>query len=427
MKIALLHYRGGLMDGVSLEMEKWRRVLTKMGHEVDIVAGNEKEGVDVVVKEIGFENPDFETVNRNFFGGIEDFADERSFMDFLKGKEEELFQILDKKLIDYDLVVPNNVWSLGLFPPLGLALARLDKRFIAHHHDFWWERNHLIPKNEKMKSILERYFPPDLPNIKHIVINTIAQKELKRRRNIDSIVVPNVMDFSKPITSEKMYRVVREDFQIKPGTIVALQATRIDRRKAIELSIDLVSTLREKLVMRRGERLYNGDLFNGEVILVFSGICEDELYLEELLEYASSKNVPFMVLSYEVKKDTTLFWKLYNVADFVTYPSILEGWGNQLLEAMVAKKPIVLFEYEVFKSDIKPSGLKYASLGDRYWREKEFVRVEKSVLTKAADDLSQILFDSILYRNIVEHNFEIGKKHFSLERLEKILAEEVLT
>lgn len=426
MKIALLHYRGGLMDGVSLEMEKWKKVLTKMGHEVHIVAGNRKEGVDLTLEEIGFENPDFEKVNRNFFGEMRDFPGEEEFLEFLKGKGEELFHILNEALKDYDLIVPNNIWSLGLFPSLGLALSRLEKNFVAHHHDFWWERKHLIPESRRLREILEKNFPPDLPNVKHVVINTIARRELKRRRNIDSVVVPNVMDFSSLITSEEMYQKVREELRIAPGTIVALQATRIDRRKAIELSIDVVSLLKETLKMKKGAVLYNEERCNGETILLFSGICEDEEYLKELKDYASSKGVSLLILSEEVRKDTSLFWKLYNAADFVTYPSILEGWGNQLLEAIVAKKPVVLFEYEVFKSDIKPAGLKYVSLGDRYFRENGFVKVDNGVLRKAVEEISRLLFDPFLYRDTVEHNFEVGKKHFSLERLEDILSREVL-
>ena len=425
MKVALFHYRGGLMDGVSLEMEKWRKVLSKMGHEVHIVAGNRKEGVDVVVEEIGFENPDFGKVNRNFFGRLEDFPSEEKFLEFLKKKEDQIFSVLKDILKDYDLIVPNNVWSLGLFPPLGLALSRLKKRFIAHHHDFWWERKHLIPESERFRGILEKHFPPDLPNVKHVVINTITKKELLRRRNIDSVVVPNVMDFEKPITSEDMYHRMREELGIDPGTIVALQATRIDRRKAIELSIDVVSLLKKSL--KRKRLLYNGEAFNGEIVLVFSGICEDASYLEELREYASLKSVPLLILSEKVRKDTSFFWRLYNVADFVTYPTILEGWGNQLLEAIAAKKAIVLFEYEVFKSDIKPMGLRYVSLGDRYFREGNFVKVEESVLQRAVEELSKLLRDSSFYRETVEHNFEVGRRHFSLEKLEEILSREVLT
>jgi glycosyltransferase involved in cell wall biosynthesis len=239
-------------------------------------------------------------------------------------------------------------------------------------------------------------------------------------------VVPNVMDFSSPITSEEMYHRVREELQIAPGTIVALQATRIDRRKAIELSIDVVSLLKETLTSKKEADLYNGERYSGEVILLFSGICEDEEYLKELKEYASSKGVSLLVLSEEVRKNTSLFWKLYNAADFVTYPSILEGWGNQLLEAIAAKKPVVLFEYEVFKSDIKPAGLKYVSLGDRCFRENGLVKVDERILKKAVEEISRLLFDPSLYRETVEHNFEVGKKYFSLERLEDILSREVL-
>jgi len=40
MKIGLLHFRVGETDGVSLEMEKWKTVLQRSGHEVFYVAGS---------------------------------------------------------------------------------------------------------------------------------------------------------------------------------------------------------------------------------------------------------------------------------------------------------------------------------------------------------------------------------------------------
>ena len=42
-----------------------------------------------------------------------------------------------------------------------------------------------------------------------------------------------------------------------------------------------------------------------------------------------------------------------------------EGWGNQLLEAIRAKLPIMLFEYPVYLADIKGKGLRVVSLGDQ--------------------------------------------------------------
>ena len=49
MNIALIHYRAGLMDGVSLEMERWKTVLVRLGHNVHIIAGNNEKGVDICI------------------------------------------------------------------------------------------------------------------------------------------------------------------------------------------------------------------------------------------------------------------------------------------------------------------------------------------------------------------------------------------
>ena len=74
MRVALVHYRGGLMDGVSLEMDKWKEVLQQLGHSVDIVAGNEALGVDVTIPQIGFEDADYRIIGKNAFEKLEDFT-----------------------------------------------------------------------------------------------------------------------------------------------------------------------------------------------------------------------------------------------------------------------------------------------------------------------------------------------------------------
>ncbi len=40
MRVGLCHFRAGFTDGVSLEMEKFKRVLEKMGHTVFYIAGD---------------------------------------------------------------------------------------------------------------------------------------------------------------------------------------------------------------------------------------------------------------------------------------------------------------------------------------------------------------------------------------------------
>lgn len=118
-------------------------------------------------------------------------------------------------------------------------------------------------------------------------------------------------------------------------------------------------------------------------------------------------------------------WDMYAVCDAVTYTSLLEGWGNQLIEAVFAKKPLVVFEYPVYKSDIAPLGFEFISLGDRaeYDSNEGLYRVDVRVLDDAAQKLKRLLLDPDLRETIVEKNFEIGRKFLSLERLEASLKE----
>jgi len=429
MKVALVHYRGGLMDGVSLEMEKWKKVLEKMGHEVHIVAGNKAEGVDVYVEELGFDHPSYEILRKNIFEKLEDFS-ESELIEEIENLTNEFYERFSEVFEDYDLIIPNNIWSLALFFPVGLALERFakesGKRFIGHHHDFWWERQTLSKATtENLQRILENHFPPEAANIKHVVINSFAKEELFKRRGMQSTIVPNVLDFSRSFTSDHMKEKLREYFGIPGGRIVALQATRITPRKAIELAVELVSKMMEYSKPYVGKKLYDGRVYDGRIILAFSGMCERGAkdYENKIMGLAFDLGVEVLNLYKDVKSGKYSFWDMYSIADFITYPSILEGWGNQLLEAMAAAKPIVLFEYEVFERDIKSSGLEFVSLGSEYNIENGFVRVSHERIDDTAKKMLETLFDPQKYKSVVEKNFEVGRKHFSLERLKKILTD----
>ncbi|ABR31540.1 glycosyl transferase family 1 [Thermosipho melanesiensis] len=427
MNIALVHYRAGLMDGVSLEMEKWKKVLNKLGHNVDIVAGNNEKGVDIQIQSIGFENPKYEIINRNAFEKLENFTPDELINEIFK-ESEKIYIDIEPIFEKYDVIIPNNIWSIGAFLPSAIAFTKYAKNnankvFIGHHHDFWWERKYFLnATTSKIIELLKEYCPPTAENIKHLVINTFAKHALFSRKKVDSVVVPNVMDFEAPAFVKKETNLkIRESYNISTGAIVLLQATRITERKAIELAIDLISNMQKKAKNYVGKLLYNGEKFTGEIVLAFSGMCEDDMYKYKLLDKAFKYGIRTIDLYPNVENKVWSFWDLYSIADAITYPSILEGWGNQLLEAIVAKKPIVLFEYEVFEKDIKPSGIEYVSLGNSYKLLENIVKVEEDIIEKAADKLFKILFDKESYEYTVNKNFEIGKKYYSLESLEKII------
>ena len=204
MKIALMHFRVGETDGVSLEMDKWKIALEKMGHDVVYIAGSKglTDNTTFIIEEIHYKNIRNELIVRNAYEKLIDFKEselKNEIFEFAEKIEEKLSEIIEKEKID--ILIPNNIWSLGWGLSAGIATTNVVKKFnlksIAHNHDFYWEREkYSNPTCDFILSILEEYFLPNEKYIKHCVINSIEQKELIIRKKIESTVVPNVFDFS---------------------------------------------------------------------------------------------------------------------------------------------------------------------------------------------------------------------------------------
>ncbi|KPL23638.1 MAG: hypothetical protein AMJ93_04175, partial [Anaerolineae bacterium SM23_84] len=117
-------------------------------------------------------------------------------------------------------------------------------------------------------------------------------------------------------------------------------------------------------------------------------------------------------------------WDAYVFADFVTYPSLWEGWGNQFLEAVQGRLPLLVFEYPVYRADIKSKGFHVVSLGSAVAGRDEMglVQVAPEIVEAAADQAVALLTNAELRRKTVEHNFTLGRKHYSLTSLRRYLA-----
>ena len=114
---------------------------------------------------------------------------------------------------------------------------------------------------------------------------------------------------------------------------------------------------------------------------------------------------------------------VYAHADLVTYPSVLEGWGNQFLEAIFAKKPVVVYEYPVYGTDIKSKGFDVISLGSTHEVDKDgLCTVDEKIIENAAVEAIEILIDRDNREKVTEKNFAICEEYFSYESLYKILS-----
>jgi len=426
MRVGLIHYRAGLMDGVSLEMEKWRKVLSRMGHSVEIIAGNNAPGVDIVIPEIEYNDEKNEILNSKLYGRTT--SSESELLDELSTRTAEMLGSFRSVLSDFDLLIPNNIWSLGWSIPAGLALhdyaEETKKPFISHNHDFWWDRPYYSSRYRGIMELLQDYFPPDLENVRNLTINSISASDLRRRRAIRAEVVPNVMDFRQSDwTSDKINREIRSRSGINEGDVVFLQATRITERKAAEVSIRLVAAFNDIAGSFKERKLYNGEPFTGRAVLVYSGLTERQSldYRKKLDELADRLGIKAIDISSSSSLSQSAFFEAYGIADIVTYPTVFEGWGNQLLEALVYRKPLALFRYSVFKSDIQNSGISFVDLGDQYIYTDGLAEIPEQVIRSAVKEIAELLFDEKKYEEAAEKNFQIGREKFSLETLQRIL------
>ena len=176
-----------------------------------------------------------------------------------------------------------------------------------------------------------------------------------------------------------------------------------------------------------------------DILLVFGQFVElDSLdYMATLINKMRKQRVKFKFLFSRIAHDRMerqgekvySLWDAYVFADLISYPSTFEGFGNQFLEAVFAKKPIVLFKYPVFKEDIKTEHIKeegikgyhYISLGSKYKRDdKKLAYIEKEELKKATNATIKTLFDPQTDRHL-NHNFQIAKKFHGENALKTLL------
>jgi len=438
--ILIFHYSVGRTDGVSLEIANWKEILSQAGARVLVVSGPESSGANFIVPH--FENqfdPAIFAINQEAFGGLKDFTETRLISELEKYRkilQKEFLKVVERA--KPDKIIVSNVFSLGenLSAAGALAEVLLSKKIPALliHHDFYWEREYLSrPSCSYIQSYLDRYYPPPAPFIKHACINSIARTELKKRRGIKAIVFPDTINFNQKLKDENSacQKLLRRH-EVNPGDIIVLQATRIVRRKNIELAVDFVGELNtpQNLARLEQRRLYDNRRFDSKknrIVLILAGYVEkrDEKYSQELLRHARDSQIHSVHLNGAlkgVKSSAADLFDLYVYSDLVTYPSCWEGFGNQFLEAVLSKTPVIVFEYPAFIKDIKPKGFKVISLGKRvsYDPKTGLAKINKDVMKRAAAESVKILTDRKEYQEMTKRNFRIARANFSYKNTLKL-------
>ena len=450
-EVGIIHYKTGSTDGVSLEIEKWKQVIEDAGHRVHLASGlHEHEGEErvTVIEELNYHSEAAERLYRGTFISLDAYEQDRAgYEEDYTSQRDALVRQISSWVTDNGITVliVENMWSVGLHPAAADALQAVADRYhlhvLAHHHDFYWEKiTPLCLTCNKAMETADTLFPPHSAAYMHVVINSLAQSSLLNRKGIHSSVIPNVFDFDdctardEGFAPDEFNSDLRQRIGVSDEDIMVLQATRIIPRKGIEMAIDTIAAMNSLLPAFAGKDLYDGRKVttDTQIVLVLAGYAEDDetgSYLERLKRYAEERKVKALHVNDLIdshRSETPVkrysLWDTYARADLVTYPSYWEGWGNQLLEAIKAKIPVILYEYPVYLSDIQPSGLETISLGSSSSKDGDgFVSVDQDTCLKAAKTAFDVLTNSEKYEKMVEHNFAIGKERFSMDALKRHL------
>lgn len=390
-------------DGVTLESSKWAQVFEKNGHNCFWFAGelDRAYGKSFHVPEAHFRHEENRWINLQVMGKKRREPPVTQTIHDLRSRlKVQLYEFINSFHID--LLIAENVLTIPMHIPLGLALtetiAETQIPTISHNHDFYWERVRF--SINAVNDYLRMAFPPNLSNIKHVVINSEAQEQLALRTGISSIIIPNVLDFEHPpVMDAENACIFRQSIGLEPEDRMILQPTRIVQRKGIEHAIELI----EKLDDSRNN-------------LVISHEAGDEgfEYAEWLEEYSKEHGVNLKLISTKIADPwghngngdaKYSLWDVYPFADFITYPSLYEGFGNAFLEAIYFKKPMLINRYSTFVRDIEPQGFDLISMNGF---------LSRKIVQRVVD----ILESMDRREKMVNYNYKVAARHYSYSVLQ---------
>jgi len=199
-RIAVISFRLGGTDGVSVEAAKWISTFRALGHDVRRVAGDGE--VDELVPGLAINDTGLVSRDR-----------------------------VERALDDCDLVVVENLCSLPLRPQARDVVYDVvhERPALFRHHDLPWQRERFVHEPA----------PHDEPLWRHVTINELSRRQLLER-GITATTIYNHFDCSPPKGRRRQTRFALGLYATTP---LVTQPTRALPRKNIAGALELASRL----------------------------------------------------------------------------------------------------------------------------------------------------------------------------------------
>ena len=282
--VAIVSFRLGGSDGVSIEAAKWGWALGELGYEPVTVAG---EGpVDCLLPGLAMDAPEPPTASE-----------------------------LDAALVDADLVLVENLCSLPLNPAAWALVARrlAGRPALLHHHDLPWQR----PQFAAFPP------PPDDPAWVHVATSRFSAAELAQR-GVVAAAVHNAFDTGAGAGDRDG---TRSALGVAPGERLVLQPTRAIARKNVARGLALAASA-------------------GATYWLL-GSAEDGFGPELEATLALAAGAGTRILRGHGPRGPLPMADVYAACDAVVLPSTWEGFGNPTIESAVHRRPLAVGRYPV--------------------------------------------------------------------------------
>jgi mannosylglucosylglycerate synthase len=303
--VAIVSFRLGGSDGVSVEAAKWAHAFEQLGLAVVTVAGSGHAHHLLPGLSMGAPSPP---------------------------TASELSAVL----AGTDLVVVENLCSLPLNTGAALVVADVlrDRPAVLHHHDLPWQRPQFIGHPP----------PPDDPHWVHVTVNDLSRRQLQEH-GITATVMRNAFDTDADAdTGHSRRQATRHALGLSPKDRLVLQPTRAIPRKNVGGGMMLAEALGAVYwLLGRAEDGYGPDL-------------------DRLVADARGRGLE-VLLGYGPGGEGSVVADAYRACDVVTLPSTWEGFGNPALESAVFRRPLAIGPYPV-AAELAAFGFRWFALDE---------------------------------------------------------------